>query len=158
MSLGHGHRLLWLIALDPGGKRITTSFYPHFSPLESPGRFWRRNLIGCLGHVLMTRPITYGGGAVLQRSLHHKPAPPLWPGRQGLFAKAWSLRGLVLRKTIAPALFSSSLVELTAPAHPFFPSPSRACGKGLETWFLVLGPPLQQALVQWGFTEHLLCA
>lgn len=72
----------------------------------------------------------------------------LWPGRQGLFAEAWVLRGLVLRKTIAPVLFSSSLVELTAPAHPLFTSPSR---RRTETWVLVLGPPLHQVL-----TEHLL--
>ena len=70
----------------------------------------------------MTRSISVlEVGAVLQPSLHHRPTPHLWQGRQGLFAKAWSLRGLVFRKITAPALFSPSLVELTAGAYPFFP-------------------------------------
>lgn len=55
---GHRCRLLRLIALDPGRERAAISLHHHFFPLESPSRFQRRNLICCLGHVLMTRPIT----------------------------------------------------------------------------------------------------
>lgn len=120
MAEGCSGLSLWIL----GVKESLPAFYLCFSPLESLSRFWRRNLIGCLGHVLMTRSMSVlEAGAVLQPSLHHKPMPCLWPGRQGLFAKAWSLRGLVFRKITTPALFLLSLVELTAGPHPFFPQP-----------------------------------
>lgn len=87
-----------------------------------------------------------GGGAVLWRSFYHKPTPP--QGQEARFVcRGLGFEEIVPQETLAPALFSSSLVELTAPVHPFFSSPSRVCREELKTWVLVLRPSSTRGLL-----------
>lgn len=89
-----------------------------------------------------------GGGAVLWRSFYHKPTPP--QGQEARFVcRGLGFEEIVPQETLAPALFSSSLVELTAPVHPFFSSPSRVCREELKTWVLVLRPSSTRGLLMY---------
>lgn len=98
MTAGCSDLQLWILGWEESLLPFTS-----ISLLTLLGKSQRRNLIDCLGHVLITKPITViKEEALVQPSLDHRPAySTLGPGRQGLFAKGCGPSRSVLRKTIA---------------------------------------------------------
>lgn len=136
---------LWILAWEES----LLPFTP-ISLLALLGKSQRRNLIGCLGHVLMTKPITIIeealGSPVWITSLFHPMTREAGSSCLGLGSEWVSPQE---NNCLCTFLLPGGV---HAPAHPFFPSPSRAYGEGLETEV----HHSYQAYIQQGFTEHLL--
>lgn len=117
---------LWILAWEES----LLPFTP-ISLLALLGKSQRRNRIGCLGHVLMTEPIT-----IIEEAL----GSPVWI--TSLFHPMTREAGSIClglgSEWVSPQENNYPCTFLLpggvhAPAHPFFPSPSRAYGEGLET-------------------------
>lgn len=148
MRLCRGCRLLWLTALNISRESVTTSFHSHFSPLESPSKF-QRNLIGYLGHVLVTRPIiAIREGSCFVAQLESQAYSTLGPEKQGLFVERLGVWGDWSLGNNCPCVF----LLLPGRAHCTYSSILSQPQQGLSGRTRDLGSVPRTTLYQ-GFTE-----